>query len=693
MLKPLLWLRPGRLLLASLWIAMAAIAVVACTNPDDDKKNVTKDPVDPGKLGLVGLCPGAENCLSNDGDIHAGMAKVSISPENYEVANWAYLVQKGFCPAPTPKQPSGVWRCGHFVDKAMNDRKDCGTDGICPDDNLKTKISCDDKTPCPGNGALTCNTKEKRCYQKYKGPDADGSEKDGKPDWFLDCGKDRICPCLNTDKKPAYYGADGKCLKGHSKNPAYKGPDADGTEGNGKFDGIWMGGFDNNHPLQGKHDDVWSRALVMKTGDTTVAIVSIDAVGYFFSEIKKVRAKVKEMLKDKDIDYILVSSTHTHEAADTMGQWGPAPNNIPIATGFDAGLRKAMIENIAQSIVNAHKSMKKASIFVASTKTKREGLICDSRDPKIFDLDMGVMKIVEKDSGKVIGSLINWGNHPEVLSDINNFLSSDFSHYLREAMEKGVPKGKANKAYAGLGGINIYLQGAVGCLMTPLRVTAVDLQGNPQNKSNWDKAKAIGDQLAVTAFTALENATELKGAKLSFWAKELYIPVENRVFHVAFNGKLLDRETFKYDKNEPLGPQNVPSAQTEIVLITLGDLTFFSLPGEVAPELLIGVDPKYSYGLPAIDKDNSNPPDLSLSKGPYLKEKIPGKFKFFVGLGNDELGYLVPTWDYKLGTPPYFSQAKGDHYEETNSLGPKAVPELMKGWDAILKVYKEQTKK
>ena len=81
-----------------------------------------------------------------------------------------------------------------------------------------------------------------------------------------------------------------------------------------------------------------------------------------------------------------------------------------------------------------------------------------------------------------------------------------------------------------------------------------------------------------------------------------------------------------------------------------------------------------------------------MSKGPYLKDKRPGKIKFFVGLGNDELGYLVPTWDYKLGTPPYFSQAKGDHYEETNSLGPKIVPELMKGWDAILKVYNEQKK-
>ena len=49
---------------------------------------------------------------------------------------------------------------------------------------------------------------------------------------------------------------------------------------------------------------------------------------------------------------------------------------------------------------------------------------------------MTVLKFTEKASGDVIGSIVNWGNHPEVLSDTNNFASSDFSSYIREAMEK-----------------------------------------------------------------------------------------------------------------------------------------------------------------------------------------------------------------------------------------------------------------
>ena len=48
---------------------------------------------------------------------------------------------------------------------------------------------------------------------------------------------------------------------------------------------------------------------------------------------------------------------------------------------------------------------------------------------------------------------------------------------------------------------------------------------------------------------------------------------------------------------------------------------------------------------------------------------------WIIGLGNDELGYFIPSYNYKLhDTLPYYREADGDHYEETNSLGPTAWP-------------------
>jgi hypothetical protein len=105
-----------------------------------------------------------------------------------------------------------------------------------------------------------------------------------------------------------------------------------------------------------------------------------------------------------------------------------------------------------------------------------------------------------------------------------------------------------------------------------------------------------------------------------------------------------------------------------------------SVPGELLPELAIGGydDPLQPHTdlETIIGDDNPNPPDLSQApSGPYIKDLMQGEYNWIIGLGNDELGYFVPSYNYQLSdTSPYLQQAEGDHYEETNSLGPSAYP-------------------
>jgi len=49
----------------------------------------------------------------------------------------------------------------------------------------------------------------------------------------------------------------------------------------GKYDGVFLAGFGNNRLATGKHDDLWARALVLESGSTKIAIVSIDFIGYY----------------------------------------------------------------------------------------------------------------------------------------------------------------------------------------------------------------------------------------------------------------------------------------------------------------------------------------------------------------------------------------------------------------------------
>jgi len=54
---------------------------------------------------------------------------------------------------------------------------------------------------------------------------------------------------------------------------------------------------------------------------------------------------------------------------------------------------------------------------------------------------------------------------------------------------------------------------------------------------------------------------------------------------------------------------------------------------------------------------------------PPLRELMPGRVKFVLGLANDEIGYILPKseWDTE---PPHLFGAQGAPYGEVNSVGP-----------------------
>jgi hypothetical protein len=49
---------------------------------------------------------------------------------------------------------------------------------------------------------------------------------------------------------------------------------------------------------------------------------------------------------------------------------------------------------------------------------------------------------------------------------------------------------------------------------------------------------------------------------------------------------------------------------------------------------------------------------------------MPGKYHFFLGLTNDEVGYIIPKseWDEDK---PYLYGSEDEHYGEVNSPGPE----------------------
>ena len=65
---------------------------------------------------------------------------------------------------------------------------------------------------------------------------------------------------------------------------------------------------------------------------------------------------------------------------------------------------------------------------------------------------------------------------------------------------------------------------------------------------------------------------------------------------------------------------------------------------------------------------------------------MTGKVKFLIGLANDELGYIIPPYNFERNdrSPIHQPEPPGDHYEETNSLGIEAAPRIVGAIEELL---------
>lgn len=515
---------------------------------------------------------------------------------------------------------------------------DCGRDGVCPDDEAWVEAD-------QGEGDS----------EWHKASEA-----------FLDCGCDQLCE-----------GDEG-----------YPGPDE--GEGDGEFQAAWLAGFQNGRPANSVHDDIWSRTVVLQQGDTTVALVSLDVVGFFYDDVEEVR--VLAAAEGVDVDHIMISATHNHEAPDTLGQWGQMVGKRGVDEAWLDDLKDQVVQSISEAIADLTPVTMATATADLSQVVPEKGtrnFINDKRDPRIVDEAMEVAVFRAKDDGRTIATIVNQGNHPEALSDENTAITSDFAHFLRDGMENGVPW--ESGAVEGLGGVSMYLQGAVGGMMTPLGVEVTDRDGGTHGASDFAKAQALGHMMATAGLEAIAGAPSASSPDLKVTVAKMTFPIDNTAFQAMFLMGVFEREAFNYDRDAPLDDYNIPELATEMNVIDVGPIRMLTIPGELLPELAIGgFDGSHTqigdYTDPIVDLEQENAADLSLApEGPFLKEQMGAEKNWIIGLGNDELGYIIPEYNFILDDRvPYLIEASGDHYEETNSLGPRTAPMMMEWADRLL---------
>ena len=434
--------------------------------------------------------------------------------------------------------------------------------------------------------------------------------------------------------------------------------------GNGRFDGIWIAGFNTNRPAKGIHDPQWVRTIALRNNGVTLVLVTIDAIGIYHDEFVTIRKSIDPAL---NIDHIAFSSTHCHEVIDTMKIWSfwkridlwnklEKPLDVPLF-GYDDTHMAMIREAVKSTVEKAVHNMMPADMYCAQVKTPVEGYMDDSRKPQVVDSRLSLMRFTLRDTQKTIATFANWGNHPETLGGENSYISSDFPHYLREGIENGVDPDQPY-GVEGVGGMCLYFQGMVGGLINQLHTAITHPDGKQHfvaRDRSFEKTQALGYNVAIHACKALQGDTAWKNEnpRIAVAARTIKIPMQGLLKWAIRLGFI---HTGYYPGSK---------AKTEVNAIRIGDVMIVTVPGEIYPEVVEG-------GVVALEGRDFQVPPQEVPPLRTVMEADEGvRMAFVIGLANDEIGYMVPKSQWDVEPPFVYNNKK--QYGEQNSGGPEVA--------------------
>ncbi len=417
------------------------------------------------------------------------------------------------------------------------------------------------------------------------------------------------------------------------------------------------------------------------------------------------------------------------------------------------------------------------------------GLIRDTRDPVVVDDQLTALGVFDAASGKAIATLLHVNTHMEAAGAKTLLTSdfAHAAREVLEAHFEGVGLVWVG-AVGGLQnplGVNMPETDAAGaiqwrecgeaattdesdlqCFGLAPGDLRLDADGDPVPRwvtgDRFELTDSYGRLLAGVARDLIEHAEEDSDPALTVQSTPLLLPLENRFFEISgleLDPTLLDpltnfateffpehvdeleqmRETFAaaifdFPGSWIVTDERCPGIETPRVtsclpvmiwIVRIGPLHLLTVPGELFPELSIGLPPEamaeaadatlrgegavffrqhdracdevdWARCRDAVMVDDcdcrlyhATPYELSAEEdGAPLLSYLDGPYRIALGLGGDMLGYIMPESDFlTLVTRPMnrllspgildvveYASDPRDHYEELVSLGPSMAP-------------------
>ncbi len=378
-------------------------------------------------------------------------------------------------------------------------------------------------------------------------------------------------------------------------------------------DGLWLAGHGRPRRFSGVRDPLWVRTLYLEGGDFSAALSCLDLVGLRKVHVDQVRRRAAAILPP---DRLLLFATHTHDAPDTIGYWGPRLwGVIPRGSGLDPDYLDQVEERTVESLRQAKANAVPVEVDAACAEVPAE-LTRNVRRPRFKEDNVYVLRFRDP-GGRTVAVLSNYPCHPEMLGASNRRISAEFPGELHRVVE------------AGLGGVSIFFQHALGGLVTGAGLP----EGRPPPP---EEAEALLVRLGTTLGQKIVEALERGGDPvdlglgLRLARRTFTVPLKNRRLYRAARFGLI-----------PVSREELEARllRTETSLLELGPVRMVTVPGEPLPEV-----------------------------GFQIQAILNCRYPFVLSLGCDQLGYLVPR---------RYAGLRKYRYENAMSVGPETVDRLL----------------
>ncbi len=400
----------------------------------------------------------------------------------------------------------------------------------------------------------------------------------------------------------------------------------------------YMAGYGPYKPITGVLDAPHAHAVWIddNSGRGGIILVSLDCVGTLQKDVDIIRRHLSGFCRLTGCRSVNICSTHDHAGIDTMGMWGPLPK-----TGRDLRYMKIVLAAVMKACELAYKNRRSGELYFGQIEV--EDMQRDPRYPQVYSKMLTRFRF-KPDDGSRETYIINFAGHAEMLRPHNKLVSADWLCYFAEYIREKT------------GAQTIFFQGAIGGMIS------MQIQDEDSIKSIHIIAEKMGEYAV-----SVKNERKLCAA-VNFIHQDIYIPCSNLLF-ITF-GRLGVFGTDVFSRKDDF--HNI-SLKSELNYIEIGDVKCLLVPGEIFPEL---------YNGQYLSAEESGTGFGAEVNPPALTEIADDKDLLIFGLGNAELGYIVPPNDYLLHeTAPFSIPLPKDrtgrkHYEETNSVGIMIAPTI-----------------